>query len=139
MGAGLGVILAATLSREELYAWGWRIPFLLGVLIAPVAFYIRRQLPETIDAIQPHRSTGAGAERTRAPPLPCRRLPRHPDHLRSQVATYASTLHDDLRDHHARFLSATIATALGVRQRRAISPASAIGGLAGLPWAASAC
>jgi MFS family permease len=59
MGAGFGVILAATLSREQLYAWGWRIPFLLGVLIAPVALYIRRQLPETIDEGQPHRSTVA--------------------------------------------------------------------------------
>ena len=53
MGAGIGVILAATLSHEQLYAWGWRIPFLLGVLIAPVALYIRRQLPETIDEGQP--------------------------------------------------------------------------------------
>ena len=58
MGSGLGVILAATLSREDLYAWGWRIPFLLGVAIAPVAFYIRRQLPETIAESQTHRSTG---------------------------------------------------------------------------------
>ena len=37
MGAGFGVILAATLTRDQLYAWGWRIPFLLGVVIAPVA------------------------------------------------------------------------------------------------------
>ena len=59
MGAGLGWILASTLTHDQLYAWGWRIPFLLGVAIAPVAFYIRRQLPETIEADQTHRSTGA--------------------------------------------------------------------------------
>jgi MFS family permease len=58
-GAGIGLILATVLTREQLYAWGWRIPFLLGIVIAPVAFYIRRQLPETIDASQTHRSTGA--------------------------------------------------------------------------------
>lgn len=58
LGSGLGVILAATLSRESLYAWGWRIPFLLGVMIAPVALYIRRQLPETIAESQTQRSTG---------------------------------------------------------------------------------
>ncbi len=58
MGAGFGVILAAMLSKEQLYAWGWRIPFLLGVVIAPVALYIRRQLPETIEESQTHRSTG---------------------------------------------------------------------------------
>lgn len=59
MGAGFGVVLAATLTREQLYAWGWRVPFLLGVVIAPVALYIRRQLPETIEESQTHRSTGA--------------------------------------------------------------------------------
>ncbi|HET9195964.1 MAG TPA: MFS transporter [Vicinamibacterales bacterium] len=59
VGAGIGLILAATLTRDALYAWGWRIPFLLGVLIAPVAFYIRRQLPETIAEAQTHRSTAA--------------------------------------------------------------------------------
>jgi MFS transporter, MHS family, proline/betaine transporter len=36
MGSLVGVILTATLSREQLYAWGWRVPFVLGVLIAPV-------------------------------------------------------------------------------------------------------
>jgi MFS family permease len=55
----MGLILAATLSQEQLYAWGWRVPFLLGIFIAPVAFYIRRQLPETLDERQKHRSTGA--------------------------------------------------------------------------------
>ena len=57
MGAGFGLLLAATLTRDQLYAWGWRIPFLVGVLIAPVAFYIRRQLPETIAEGQTNRST----------------------------------------------------------------------------------
>jgi MFS family permease len=59
MGAGFGVALAATLTRDQLYAWGWRLPFLLGVMIAPVALYIRRQLPETIEESQTHRSTVA--------------------------------------------------------------------------------
>jgi MFS family permease len=57
MGSGFGVILAATLSRDQLYAWGWRIPFFLGVVIAPVAFYIRRQLPETLEGTHESRST----------------------------------------------------------------------------------
>ena len=57
MGSGLGLILAASLSREDLYSWGWRVPFLLGVLIAPVAFYIRKQLPETIAVTRAPRST----------------------------------------------------------------------------------
>src|SRR6202040_3103024 len=41
---------------EQLYAWGWRVPFLLGVFIAPVGMYIRRQLPETIARQGTHQS-----------------------------------------------------------------------------------
>jgi len=59
MGSLIGVTLAATLSREQLYAWGWRVPFVLGVLIAPVGLYIRRQLPETIEAHETERTSGA--------------------------------------------------------------------------------
>jgi MFS family permease len=58
-GSLAGVILSATLSTEQLYAWGWRVPFILGAFIAPVGLYIRRQLPETIEQSQVHRSTGA--------------------------------------------------------------------------------
>lgn len=56
-GSLVGIILAAVLTKEQLYAWGWRIPFLLGALVAPVALYIRRQLPETIAADTAHHST----------------------------------------------------------------------------------
>ena len=58
-GSLAGVILSATLTTEQLYAWGWRVPFMLGAFIAPVGLYIRRQLPETIEQNQAHRSTGA--------------------------------------------------------------------------------
>ena len=57
MGSGIGLILAATLTREQLYAWGWRVPFVIGVLVAPVALYIRRQLPETIESHHMQRSS----------------------------------------------------------------------------------
>ena len=55
-GAGLGVFLAFTLSHEDLFAWGWRVPFLIGTLIAPVGLYIRSQLPETLDKSEAHES-----------------------------------------------------------------------------------
>jgi MFS family permease len=57
VGSLAGVVLAAVLTKEQLYSWGWRVPFLLGALVAPVALYIRRQLPETIAASTAHRST----------------------------------------------------------------------------------
>lgn len=41
------VILQQWLSAEELKAWGWRISFTLGGLLAIVALYLRRSLHET--------------------------------------------------------------------------------------------
>lgn len=41
------VILQQFLSVEELRAWGWRIPFIIGALAAVVALYLRRSLVET--------------------------------------------------------------------------------------------
>jgi MFS family permease len=59
MGSLAGVILTTSLSTEQMYAWGWRVPFVLGVFIAPVGLYIRRQLPDTIEESQTHRSSAA--------------------------------------------------------------------------------
>ena len=62
-GSLAGLVLAAALSRDQLYAWGWRVPFLIGVLIAPVGLYVRRQLPETIAE---HQSRQSPAQRATA-------------------------------------------------------------------------
>ncbi|MFC5610163.1 MFS transporter [Variovorax soli] len=47
VGGCLGVALSLALSPEQLAAWGWRVPFLLSLLLVPIAIYIRRSLPET--------------------------------------------------------------------------------------------
>lgn len=54
--AGFGNILASHLSLADLESWGWRIAFLIGLLIAPVGFYIRRHLNETPEFIQMQKS-----------------------------------------------------------------------------------
>ncbi|HEX6956448.1 MAG TPA: MFS family transporter [Ferrovibrio sp.] len=41
------VVLQQFLSHEQLMAWGWRIPFFIGGLLALVALFLRRGLPET--------------------------------------------------------------------------------------------
>ncbi|MFM0394927.1 MFS transporter [Paraburkholderia phytofirmans] len=46
-GALCGLLLIHTMDPKSLSAWGWRIPFVLGLLIAPVGVYIRRRLPES--------------------------------------------------------------------------------------------
>src|ERR1700692_1815308 len=43
----LGVILTSLLAPSAIDLWGWRIPFLVGCLIIPVLFLLRRSLAET--------------------------------------------------------------------------------------------
>jgi len=43
----LGVWLSTILPPEEMTAWGWRIPFLVGCLIVPLIFLLRRSMQET--------------------------------------------------------------------------------------------
>jgi MFS family permease len=57
----IGFLLALTLSKSSLNDWGWRVPFAIGVLIAPVGVYIRSQLVETIHTSPRERSRSAGA------------------------------------------------------------------------------
>lgn len=45
--SGIGLALNRLLGPESMAEWGWRIPFLLGGLIAPVGIYIRTQIPES--------------------------------------------------------------------------------------------
>lgn len=72
IGAAVGATLTRLLSHDQLYAWGWRIPFILGLAIAPVGFWIRRHLQET--AFEPADKSAAtqqkmsmGAELLRHP------------------------------------------------------------------------
>lgn len=41
------VILQQLLSEDELRAWGWRIPFVIGAITAVIALWLRRSLNET--------------------------------------------------------------------------------------------
>ncbi|MFT9258937.1 MAG: MFS transporter [Acetobacter sp.] len=40
-GAVVGLVLSLTLSHEALYAWGWRVPFVLGLAIVPLGLALR--------------------------------------------------------------------------------------------------
>ncbi|WP_432258611.1 MFS transporter [Cupriavidus sp. TMH.W2] len=50
LGALTGATLYAVLPTASLESWGWRLPFLVGLLIAPVGLYIRAHLDETHQA-----------------------------------------------------------------------------------------
>jgi MHS family citrate/tricarballylate:H+ symporter-like MFS transporter len=43
----LGYLLSTFLTPPEIGAWGWRVPFVIGCMIVPFLFYIRRSLEET--------------------------------------------------------------------------------------------
>jgi len=47
LGASSGLLLTSVLPEDALYSWGWRVPFVLGLLIIPVGVYIRRNIHET--------------------------------------------------------------------------------------------
>ena len=59
MASLLGAFLTRTLAPEALESWGWRVPFLFGLLIGPLGLYIRRHLAET-DAFLESRRAPAG-------------------------------------------------------------------------------
>jgi metabolite-proton symporter len=43
----LGVVLNSALRAEQMTAWGWRVPLLIGCLIVPVILWLRRSLEES--------------------------------------------------------------------------------------------
>ena len=47
LAAGVLAILAATLSDEDFMSWGWRIPFLLSVVLVAIGWWIRNRVSES--------------------------------------------------------------------------------------------
>ncbi|MDZ3992194.1 MFS transporter [Pseudomonas sp. Teo4] len=62
VGAGIGLLLSSVMSTPDLEGWGWRIPFLIGLLIGPVGWYIRRCMPETLEQQAPRTPHTATAK-----------------------------------------------------------------------------
>jgi MHS family proline/betaine transporter-like MFS transporter len=54
-GTAMGAAITTNLSPEALNAWGWRIPFFAGMLIAPVGFWIRRHLEDPEMYVRAHK------------------------------------------------------------------------------------
>src|SRR5215468_3477021 len=42
-----GVILTTLLTHQQLVDWGWRIPYIFGMLVGPAGLYVRAKVVET--------------------------------------------------------------------------------------------
>ncbi|OJB21596.1 MFS transporter, partial [Burkholderia ubonensis] len=58
MGSGFAALLSNTLTKGALESWGWRIPFFVGVLIAPVGMILRRRLADDAPGDRHHGIDG---------------------------------------------------------------------------------
>jgi MFS transporter, MHS family, proline/betaine transporter len=47
LGSLTAALLTTSLSADDLSSWGWRVPFLLGVLVGGIGLYLRMQLDDT--------------------------------------------------------------------------------------------
>ncbi|MDP1963966.1 MAG: MFS transporter [Reyranella sp.] len=56
LGSATGTLLAETMSAEALEAWGWRVPFLIGLLVGLAGFLLRRHVQEAPKA---HKAAGS--------------------------------------------------------------------------------
>jgi MFS family permease len=46
----IGLMLTNSLTPAQMLAWGWRVPFMFGLLLVPLAMYLRHNMPETLHA-----------------------------------------------------------------------------------------
>jgi MHS family proline/betaine transporter-like MFS transporter len=60
-GASVGMLLSTTLSASEMGDWGWRVAFLGGVLVGPLAYIVSHKVEETL-------SISVDVGRTQHPP-----------------------------------------------------------------------
>ena len=56
LGSGVGATIAAMMSTATLDAWGWRIPFLLGLGVGVAGFILRRHVIEAAPVARGERS-----------------------------------------------------------------------------------
>jgi MFS transporter, MHS family, proline/betaine transporter len=53
-----GVALNTLLSHDQLLSWGWRLPYIFGMLVGPAGLYIRSRLAETPEFLEAEQPEG---------------------------------------------------------------------------------
>src|SRR5581483_581747 len=67
-GAIAGTLVTRGLSAQQIDSWGWRLPFIFGLIIGPVGVYIRKHLMETeafLESRQAHSRPAGSASPAR--------------------------------------------------------------------------
>jgi MFS family permease len=77
------VVLQALLDVDQLKAWGWRIPFVIGAIAALVAMYLRRSLVETASEEAMHSKEAGRSLDYCTTGAPCCSCSRSPSAVRS--------------------------------------------------------
>ena len=75
LGTLIITLLDVVLSDEALLSWGWRVPFLLSIILVGIGIYIRRRISETPAFIEIEQS----GERERQPLLQA--IKKHPRNI----------------------------------------------------------
>jgi MHS family proline/betaine transporter-like MFS transporter len=67
LGAGVTGGLTTALGNDVMHDWGWRIPFLIGAVVGPIGWYVRRQVHETPVFTRAKAAAASAGSRPRAP------------------------------------------------------------------------
>ncbi|MGF6571813.1 Predicted arabinose efflux permease, MFS family [Paraburkholderia fungorum] len=69
LGAAVAYLLTTHLDPVQLETWGWRLPFLFGILIGPVGWLIRSKVDESPEFLAYRRSAANASEQATRTPL----------------------------------------------------------------------
>jgi len=69
LGSMTGSLIANAVSADAIEQWAWRLPFILGLLVGVVGYFLRRSLPATAVAPKAERSPLAETVRNHRPLL----------------------------------------------------------------------
>ena len=56
LGSAVGAGFGSAMSSATLEAWGWRIPFLLGLVVGIAGYFLRRHVLETVPTVKRQRA-----------------------------------------------------------------------------------
>jgi len=95
LGSLSGTVLSFALSPEALTSWGWRVPFLLGIVVGGVGVYLRWRLPDTpkYTDIEEHHAVAEAPLKEAITKYPRETLTAFGITLHNTVAYYISLLY----------------------------------------------